>query len=53
MFFRNDMLMGGNNGFTDFKFILGQDVRSPATQRGLFSRDRDAHHRHVSCSAAG
>jgi urea ABC transporter permease protein UrtC len=36
MFFRNDMLMGGNNGFTDFKFILGQDVRSPATQRGLF-----------------
>jgi urea transport system permease protein len=36
MFFRNDLLMGGNNGFTDFKFILGQDVRSPATQRGLF-----------------
>jgi len=36
MFFRNDMLMGGNNGFTDFKFILGQDVRSADTQRGLF-----------------
>jgi urea ABC transporter permease protein UrtC len=36
MFFRNDMLMGGNNGFTDFKFVLGQDVRSPGTQRGLF-----------------
>jgi urea transport system permease protein len=36
MFFRNDMLMGGNNGFTDFKFILGQDLRSPGTQRGLF-----------------
>jgi len=36
MFFRNDMLMGGNNGFTDFKFILGQDVRSATTQRGLF-----------------
>lgn len=36
MFFRNDMLMGGNNGFTDFKFILGQDVRSPDTQRGLY-----------------
>src|SRR6187455_1655438 len=36
MFFRNDMLMGGNNGFTDFKFILGQDVRSASTQRGLF-----------------
>jgi urea transport system permease protein len=36
MFFRNDMLMGGNNGFTDFKFLLGADVRSPATQRTLF-----------------
>lgn len=36
MFFRNDMLMGGNNGFTDFKFILGFDVRAPETQRGLY-----------------
>jgi urea transport system permease protein len=36
MFFRNDMLMGGNNGFTDFKFILGADIRSPTTQRTLF-----------------
>jgi len=36
MFFRNDMLLGGNNGFTDFKFILGFDIREPATQRGLF-----------------
>jgi urea transport system permease protein len=36
MFFRNDMLMGGNNGFTDFKFILGYDLRDAATQRGLF-----------------
>ncbi len=36
MFFRNDMLMGGNNGFTDFKFILGHDLRSASTQRGLF-----------------
>jgi len=36
MFFRNDMLMGGNNGFTDFRFILGFDIRSAATQRGLF-----------------
>ena len=36
MFFRNDMVMGGNNGFTDFKFLLGFDLRSPATQRGLF-----------------
>ncbi len=36
MFFRNDMTMGGNNGFTDFKFLLGCDLRSPATKRGLF-----------------
>jgi urea transport system permease protein len=36
LFFRNSLLMGGNNGFTDFKFILGFDLRSPATQRGLY-----------------
>ncbi len=36
MFFRNDMIMGGNNGFTDFKFILGADLRSGGTKRGLF-----------------
>ena len=37
MFFRNDLLMGGNNGFTDFRFILGFDIRSPETKRGLFT----------------
>ena len=36
MFFRNDMTMGGNNGFTDFRFILGADIRSSGTKRGLF-----------------
>jgi urea transport system permease protein len=36
LFFRNSLLLGGNNGFTDFKFILGYDLRSPATQRGLY-----------------
>lgn len=36
MFFRNDMLMGGNNGFTDFKRILGFDITSPTTYRVLF-----------------
>jgi len=36
LFFRNDMLMGGNNGFTDFKFLCGYDLRNPATQRGLY-----------------
>lgn len=36
MFFRNNLLMGGNNGFTDFKFVLGFDILSAATQRGLY-----------------
>jgi len=40
MFFRNNLLMGGNNGFTDFKFILGHSlvdpIEGPKTIRGLF-----------------
>lgn len=36
IFFRNNTLMGGNNGFTDFKYVLGFSLRDPATQRGLF-----------------
>ncbi|HEY3931629.1 MAG TPA: urea ABC transporter permease subunit UrtC [Verrucomicrobiae bacterium] len=36
LFFRNSLLLGGNNGFTDFKFVLGHDLREPATQRGLY-----------------
>lgn len=36
MFFRNDFTFGGNNGLTDFKFILGQDINSPATKRWLY-----------------
>jgi urea transport system permease protein len=36
MFFRNDFTFGGNNGLTDFKFLLGYDLRSAATQRGLY-----------------
>lgn len=36
LFFRNSLLLGGNNGFTDFKFILGHDLRSASTQRGLY-----------------
>jgi urea transport system permease protein len=36
LFFRNSLLMGGNNGFTDFKFILGHDLRLPATQRAMY-----------------
>ena len=36
MFFRNDFTFGGNNGLTDFKFILGYDLRNPSTQLGLY-----------------
>jgi urea transport system permease protein len=36
LFFRNSLLMGGNNGFTDFKFMLGHDLREPGTQRWLY-----------------
>ena len=36
MFFRNNLLLGGNNGFTDFKFILGHSFSAPATYRGLY-----------------
>jgi urea transport system permease protein len=36
LFFRNTLLMGGNNGFTDFKFIFGYDLREQSTQRGLY-----------------
>lgn len=36
MFFRNDFTFGGNNGFTDFKEILGFDVNADSTIRGLY-----------------
>ena len=40
MFFRNNLLLGGNNGFTDFKTILGHSLVDPqssaATMRGLY-----------------
>jgi len=35
-FFRNDMGFGGNNGFTDFKDILGFDLHSDSTRVVLF-----------------
>ena len=34
-FFRNDMGFGGNNGFTDFKDLLGFDLQSDATRSTL------------------
>ena len=36
-FFRNDMGFGGNNGFTDFKDLLGFDLHTPATAVALFA----------------
>src|SRR5215813_215683 len=35
-FFRNDTGFGGNNGFTDFKDILGFNVQAPSTRGALF-----------------
>ncbi len=35
-FFRNEMGFGGNNGLTDFKDLLGFDLRSPGTRISLF-----------------
>ncbi len=36
MFFRNDFTFGGNNGLTDFKFILGADINAAVTRRTLY-----------------
>lgn len=35
-FFRNDMGLGGNNGFTDFKELLGQPLNTPLARSALF-----------------
>lgn len=36
-FFRNDMGFGGNNGFTDFKRILGFPITAPETRTVLYA----------------
>jgi len=36
-FFRNETGFGGNNGFTDFKRILGHDITSPEMRVTLFA----------------
>lgn len=36
LFFRNDFGFGGNNGFTDFKRVLGYELSSPDTRRWLY-----------------
>jgi urea transport system permease protein len=37
LFFRNDTGFGGNNGFTDFKRILGFSLANPGTKVTLFA----------------
>ena len=37
LFFRNNTGFGGNNGFTDFKWILGYRITAPETKATLFS----------------
>jgi len=36
LFFRNETGFGGNNGFTDFKRILGLPIATPQMRMGLF-----------------
>ena len=36
LFFRNDFTFGGNNGFTDFKEVLGYGINDSSTIRLLF-----------------
>ena len=36
LFFRNETGFGGNNGFTDFKRILGYSIQAPQTRMTLF-----------------
>ena len=36
LFFRNETGFGGNNGFTDFKRILGAPIATPNLRMGLF-----------------
>lgn len=36
IFLRNETMLGGTNGLTDFKTLLGFDLSNPATKRGLY-----------------
>ena len=36
LFFRNDTGFGGNNGFTDFKRVLGYPITAPSTRAVIF-----------------
>ena len=54
LFFRNDTGFGGNNGFTDFKRILGFPITAPQTRMALFVHHRRcAADRRAAARAAG
>ncbi|MES2657490.1 MAG: urea ABC transporter permease subunit UrtC [Verrucomicrobiota bacterium] len=36
LFFRNELLMGGNNGFTKFNSLLGFSLTEESTKRGIY-----------------
>jgi urea transport system permease protein len=36
IFLRNETMLGGTNGLTDFKTLLGFELSNPATKRGLY-----------------
>ena len=40
LFFRNETGFGGNNGFTDFKRILGMPIATPSMRMTLFVAHR-------------
>ena len=52
LFFRNDTGFGGNNGFTDFKRILGFPIAAPETRDGAVRGHRRRAARRRCCSAA-
>ena len=52
-FFRNDMGFGGNNGFTDFKDILGFDLHCDRHARRAARRDHGRRARARAISPAG
>ena len=53
LFFRNETGFGGNNGFTDFKRILGIPIATPSMRMAIVRADRAAHCWVSFCSRAG
>jgi hypothetical protein len=53
LFFRNDTGFGGNNGFTDFKRILGYPSPTPETRMAVRRDRRRLDRSRHCCSRAG